>query len=348
MNPLVRPHLRDLAGYVPGEQPAGGGIVKLNTNENPYPPSPRVAEALRSVLPASLGRYPDPAAGIVREAVASGRGIGPENVFVGNGSDEVLALLVRLVLDPGDLMATPEPTYSLYPVLAAIQSARLETHPLDDRFELPDSLDRSAARLVIVANPNSPTGIRAPRARLRRLAESVPGLVVIDEAYAEFAQEDCFDLAATHPRVVVVRTLSKAHALAAIRVGYAVGPSWVMDRLLAIKDSYNVDGVAQRLAAAALADRAHLRSAVDRIRATRTRVGAGLKDMGWRMTPSEANFLFARPPRMTAAGAYRALRDRGILVRFFDAPRVRDYLRITIGTDEEMDRFLHAVEEIER
>ena len=348
MNPLVRVHLRDLAGYVPGEQPVRGDVVKLNTNESPYPPSPKVGEVLRSLEPGKLGRYPDPVASIVRDAVAERHGVAPENVFVGNGSDEVLALLVRLVLDPGDLMAIPDPTYSLYPILAALQNARLETHPLDEAFELPDSLDRTRARLVIVANPNSPTGIGAPRERLSRLADAVPGLVIVDEAYAEFAQADCLPLAVNHERVVVVRTLSKAYGLAGIRVGYAVGAPWVIDRLLATKDSFNVDFVAQRLAAAALGDAAYLGSIVGRIRATRDRVVGRLRALGWVVLPSEANFVLARPRRAAAGAAYHALRDRGIFVRFFDASRVRDYLRISVGTDDEMNRFLEAVEEIDR
>ncbi len=343
----IRPHLRDLSGYVPGEQPRDPEVVKLNTNENPYPPSPRVQDVLRSFDASTLRLYPDATAEPVRRAVAGRFGTEPDRVFVGNGSDEILALLTRLFLGPGDRLAVLDPSYSLYPVLARIQDASIEPHVLDGNFALPDSIRATDAPLLMIANPNAPTGSAVAPERILEIAESVRGVVVVDEAYAEFAEADCMEIAGEHPRVMVVRTLSKSHGLAGLRLGYAVGPRPLVERLLAVKDSYNVDAIAQAVAVAALEDPSYTSEVIGRIRRTRDRVAAELRRRGFDVVPSEANFLFARPARMSASGLYNALRARRILVRHFDAPRVREYVRITVGTDREMDAFLRAVEEIE-
>ncbi len=337
-----------MRGYTPGEQPKSRDIVKLNTNENPYPPSPKVAEALAHFDAESLRRYPDPMAVALRKRIAQIHHCAIENVFAGNGSDELLALATRAFVNDGGAIATFDPTYSLYSVLAEIRNVKFRRVKLAKGFAWrrpPASLN---AELFFLTSPNAPTGIQYDKQEVRAFCNAIPGVVLIDEAYVDFADASFMDLA-TEPgnrNVVVTRTLSKSFSLAGLRLGYAVGPADLIDAMYKIKDSYNLDGITQAVALAALNDLPWMRANAKKIRATRARVAKALRDRGWTMTESSTNFLLARPPDGEAERRFQALRAQGIFVRYFPSPPTREYLRISIGTDSDMDRLLSALDEM--
>lgn len=341
----ARKDIQKIAGYTPGEQLSGRRIVKLNTNENPYPPSKKVEEAVRSFPWEELRLYPDPTALPLRKAAAGLYGIPEECIICGNGSDDLLTIGLRTFVGAGEGFAFPEPSYSLYPVLSQLQAARPIPVQLTEEFELPEDAAAQAAgaRLFILARPNAPTGNAFPIDKVRGLCRDFDGVLWIDEAYADFADDNCLGLVKEFPNVVVSRTFSKSYSLAGMRLGIAFGDSGLVSEMNKLKDSYNTDRVSQTAGVAALADQDHLRDSVARIRATRARVSSSLSSMGWRVLPSQANFILGRPSRISARELFRLLRDRGILVRYFPLPRVDEYLRITIGTDGEMDEFLAAV-----
>jgi histidinol-phosphate aminotransferase len=341
----IRESVQALKAYVPGEQPKVAGLVKLNTNENPYPPSPAVARALREFAADRLRLYPDPSCAALREAIAKLNGCGPEQVFVGNGSDEVLRLATRAFTQAGGAIASFEPSYSLYPVLAAAEEVGFRAVRLGADFgwvEPPADLDAS---LFCLANPNAPTGVLAPPERVRAFCERFAGVVLVDEAYVDFAGgSSCVELALELRNVLVSRTVSKSYSLAGLRVGYAVGSAELVGALNKLKDSYNVDALAQAAARAALEDGDWMRDNVRRIVATRERVAAELSKRGFGVVPSSANFLLAEPPAGTsAADLFAELRAKNVLVRYFPGPLTGRHLRITVGTDEEMDLFLAAL-----
>lgn len=342
----IAENIAQMAGYTPGEQPKSRRVVKLNTNENPYPPSPRVAEALAGFDAASLRRYPDPLATALRERIAEIHGTTPERVFVGNGSDEVLALAARCFVRRGGAIAAFTPTYSLYPVLAEIRDVDYREAPLADDFTWrAPQFDGPAPDLFFLTNPNAPTGIAYPADAVRDFARSFDGTILIDEAYADFAGADCMALAtaADNANVIVSRTLSKSFSLAGLRLGYCVGPEPLIGAMFKAKDSYNVDGVAQALALAALSDLDWMRGNAAKIRAERARLSEALAGRGWRLTPSQTNFVFARPPDGNASAIAAGLKGRGIYVRHFNLPGVSDWIRITVGTPEENDALLEAL-----
>jgi histidinol-phosphate aminotransferase len=331
--------------YTPGEQPGPGErVIKLNTNENPYPPSPRVMEAIRAVDPERLRRYPSPMSDDFRAAAARALDLQPEMILAGNGSDEILSLVVRAFLGPGDRLATPAPTYSLYPVLAQMAEVTLAEIPWEAGWQLPlEGLLASGARAVFFANPNAPSGTLVPAARVRALASRFSGMVLVDEAYVDFADETCLPLLSEHPNVVVTRTLSKGYSLAGLRFGWAAAAPATIGQLAKVKDSYNCDALSIAAAVAALEDQDHARQTWRQVRAERTRLGAELARRGWEVIPSAANFLLATCPRGDGQALYTALKSRGILVRFFDRPGLADKLRITVGTREQNDALLAAL-----
>ncbi len=366
---LVRPLVHRLRPYVPGEQPQIKGLIKLNTNENPSPPSPRVLRAIQAAVDGRLRLYPNPTAQALREKLAAFHECEPENIIVGNGSDELLALATRAFVEPashgpGRLRAVSRrdsrstvqffmPSYSLYPVLADIHGARRNPVALANDFGLPtiESLRRSKdwdfrAALTFITTPNAPSGRGYAIAELAALCRAQRGVVVLDEAYVDFAAENALELALKFPHVLVARTFSKAYSLCFLRVGYFVGGSELIAALQKIRDSYNVNGLAQVAALATLDDLPYYRANFRRLRATRERLRAGLARQGFEVLPSQTNFILARPPKFTAQAWLEQLRARKILVRWFDAPAVRDYLRITIGTDAEADVLLRAVSAI--
>ncbi len=343
-----RPAIDALRAYAPGEQPPGGAdVVKLNTNENPYPPSPRALAALGAIDAESLRRYPQPFADAFRRSAAEVLGVDPEWILVGNGSDDLLTMLFRAVTGTGRAVAYPAPTYVLYRTLAAIQGAPALEAPFDEEYTLPvDALADAGAALTIVANPNSPSGTAATIEQLAELAGRAAGVVAVDEAYVAFADGSALDLVRRNDRVIVLRTLSKSHGLAGLRLGFGIAHPDLLSGLAKVKDSYNVDAVAAAVGAAALRDVAYTRETVERIRRTRARLGRALAGRGFRIWPSQANFVLARPAAGDARRLYHGLREHGVLVRYFDEPGLADKLRITVGTEPETTRLLSALADL--
>ena len=345
MSAYIRKSVEELRAYTPGEQPQVEGLIKLNTNENPYPPSPAVVRAVADYAVDALRFYPDPMCAALRERIAAIAGCAAEQVFVGNGSDEVLRLCTRAFTQPGGAVASFDPSYSLYPVLAAAEEAKFRTVPLADGFgwtEPPANLD---ATLFFLANPNAPTGVFYPVETVRAFCKRFKGVVLVDEAYADFSGgRDCLALAKSLPNVMVCRTLSKSFSLAGLRLGYAVGSAELVGALYKLKDSYNVDRMAQTIAFAALGDLPWMQANAKKIAATRERVSGELKKRGFEVVPSASNFLFVAPPAGgSAAELFSGLRAKKILVRYFPGGRTDKYLRVSIGTDAQMDAFLAAL-----
>jgi len=344
---MIRASVQALHAYVPGEQPRDPAVLKLNTNENPYPPAPAVLRALSAYPGENLRRYPDPQCRALRQAIAERHGCGVEQVFVGNGSDEVLALCTRAFVENNGSIGYFDPSYSLYATLAAIRDVETRPVPLGPGFAWAMAPAYEAS-LFFLTHPNAPTGMIYPQDELRAFCERFAGVVVLDEAYADFAQADGMALARQQPNVLAIRTFSKAFSLAGLRVGYAVGAPRLIAALFRIKDSYNLDGLAQTLALAALRDIDAMHENVARIRATRERLTVALRRMGHDVYPSETNFLWVEPTGLTAQALFERLRAERILIRYFPGPRTGACVRITIGTEEETDRLLAALERIER
>lgn len=348
----VRKTVRGMAGYVPGLQPAPGEkLVKLNTNENPFPPSPRVLSALREAVDASLRLYPSPDGRGLREAAAETYGLSPDRVLCANGSDEALAIVMRTFLDQGDAVAWFQPSYSLYPVLAEITGAGREEIPLPRPARREDvarmSVPRPKAKVFLLTTPNAPYGFQFPTEWIRRLLDSYGGIVVADEAYVDFAPESSLPLLADHPNLLVVRTLSKSYSLAGMRAGLVFAHPVLIAEMAKVKDSYNMGRLAQVAAREALRDAEYFRQTRDRILAVRQSFSRRLIGLGFAVLPSDANFVFAVAPSGTTAEAlHRKLLDNGFLVRHFGAPEIADGLRISIGTEEDMNGLAEAVEEI--
>lgn len=366
-NPWIRPLVRSLHPYTPGEQPRIKGLIKLNTNENPYPPSPRVLQAVRAAVDERLRLYPNPTSDRLRAKLARRHGCRPENIIVGNGSDELLAMAVRAFVEPlprsgkrkpgrGDsrrLVQYFTPSYSLYPVLADIHGAAKNPLPLKPRFLLPGVTElrrggrwNFSAALTFITTPNAPSGRGYSTAELERLCRAQRGVVVLDEAYVDFAKENAMKLALRHPHVIVARTFSKAYSLCFQRIGYFVGHPDLIEALQKIRDSYNVNGLGQVAAEAALEDPAYYRANFRRIIAARDKLSLDLTRIGFRVCPSRTNFVLVRPPVFAAKAWLQKLRDKGVLVRWFDQPPVKDYLRITIGTPSEMAALLRVARAI--
>lgn len=343
----IRPTVAAMSGYVPGEQPQDRRYIKLNTNENPYPPSPRVIDTVRDAVSADLRLYPDPLANALRDRAAAVYGLRRDNVLVGNGSDELLSLLVRACISPGDRVVFPHPTYSLYDTLVTIQEGELLHVPYPADFSLPEGLAAARGRLTFVCHPNSPSGSPAAIDTLRALARQLTGVLVIDEAYVDFAETTALPLVHECSNVIVLRTFSKSFSLAGMRIGLAFAAPDVIAELLKLKDSYNVSRLSIVAATAALEDYDWMQANVARIRQTRAALIRGLRERGFAVLPSESNFVLARRPGETQEPRYAALKRKGILVRYFATPELRDALRITVGTDEEIAALLRALDEIE-
>ncbi len=363
---LVRPLVRRLAPYVPGEQPKIKGLIKLNTNENPYPPSPRVLAAVQAAVDGRLRLYPNPTAQPLRETLAKLHCCRPEHIIVGNGSDELLAMAVRAFVEPkvGQASRLPRscskatvqyftPSYSLYPVLAEIHGSARNSVPLRPDFTLPDlnalKQDRRwdvHAALTFVTTPNAPSGRGYSKQELRSLCQGQRGVVVLDEAYVDFADENSLDLALEYSNVIVARTFSKAYSLCFQRVGYFVGHPELISALQKIRDSYNVNCLGQVAAQATLQDLAYYGANFKKIVRTREALRIELEEIGFEVFPSQTNFILVRPPRFTAEQWLAKLRERKILVRWFDLPEVRDYLRITVGTPAEAESLVRAAKKI--
>lgn len=340
-----------LTPYVPGEQPKLANLVKLNTNESPYGPSPRVLDAVRAEVADTLRLYPDPGSDRLRAGIAALHGIAADQVFVGNGSDEVLAHAFLALLKHERPIQFPDITYNFYPVYCGLYEIAYRQIPLTESFEIRVDDYRSPNGGVIFPNPNAPTGRLLALAEIERLLDGNPdSVVVIDEAYIDFGGESAVSLVARYPQLLVTRTLSKSHALAGLRVGYAIGQAHLIEALNRVKDSFNsypLDRLAQAGALASIEDRAYFESLCVRIMASRSRLAAGMAEMGFEVLPSAANFIFARHPSHGGAELAAALRERGIIVRHFKSPaRIAPFLRITVGTDAQIDALLAALKAI--
>ena len=336
--------MRAVAPYVPGEQPgAGRRVIKLNTNENPYPPAPGVLAALARAVNEEVRLYPDPDATALRARAAEVYGVGADHILAGNGSDELLALLVRATIDPGDRVAFPVPTYSLYDTMVELQGGDAVRVPFPPDFSIPAALAAARARVTFLCNPNSPSGTLVPIADVEALAREITGILVLDEAYVDFAREHALGLVERYSHVLVLRTLSKSFSLAGLRVGLAFGHPDLLRGLRTVKDSYNLNRLSQVAAEAALADRAMMEANVARIRTTRAALTAGLERLGYRVLPSEANFVLARHAGVGQGPVARALAARDILVRHFAVAGLDDALRITVGTEAEVGTLLEAL-----
>ena len=338
-----------MEGYTPGEQPgAGDRVVKLNTNENPFPPSDRVMAAIRNVEAEALRRYPNPTADAFRCAAAklhAAAGVSVDMILAGNGSDDVLTIATRTAVGPGGRLAHPDPTYSLYPVLARLQDAHSVAVPWDAEWQLPiDALLATKADAIYLANPNAPSGTFVSPMKVAELARKFPGLLLVDEAYADFADDDCVALVKEHPNVVVSRTLSKAYSLAGLRFGYAIAQPQVIAEMMKVKDSYNCDAIAVAAATAAVEDQAYARAGWERVRSERQRLSAALTELGLDVIPSHANFLLVACPDGRGREMYLGLKQQGILVRYFDKPGLTDKVRITVGQSQENNALLAGIQ----
>ena len=341
--------VHNLSPYVPGEQPKIDGLVKLNTNENPYAPSPHALAAIAATMD-RLRLYPDPSATGLRETIATHYGVAPEEVFVGNGSDEVLAHTFQALLKHDAPLLFPDITYSFYPVYCRLYGVNYETVPLDAGMRVQLADYRRPGSAILLCNPNAPTGIALPRAAIEALVTEHPDqLVVVDEAYVDFGAESAVPLVARHDNLLVIQTLSKSRALAGLRVGFAIGQRSLIEALERVKDSFNsypLDCFAQAGAAAAIKDDEWFQATRARIIASREGLVRGLSELGFEVLPSQANFVFARHPGHRGADLAAKLRARAVLVRHFQKPRIENFLRITVGTDDECGRLLSLLREI--
>jgi histidinol-phosphate aminotransferase len=348
MSRFWSPLVHTLEPYVAGEQPKRADLVKLNTNESPYGPSPKALAAIAAALADTLRLYPDPTALALRQAIAARNGLTPDQVFVGNGSDEVLAHTFLGLLKHERPLAFPDISYSFYPVYCRLYGIDAVTIPLDAAFRIRRD-DYAAARpgAIILPNPNAPTGIALPLDEIRALVAAHPDIpVVIDEAYVDFGADSAVPLIAEFPNVLVIQTFSKSRALAGLRVGFAMGQRPLIDALERVKDSFNsypIDRLALAGAVAAYEDVAWFEASRGKVMASRARLTAALTGLGFEVLPSAANFVFARHAGHSAAALAAALRADGIIVRYFGKPRIADFLRITVGTDAECDRLVSAL-----
>ncbi|MCG3087767.1 histidinol-phosphate transaminase [Sporosarcina cyprini] len=336
--------------YIPGEQLELEGLIKLNTNENPYPPSPAVIQAIQEEMQRNLQRYPSPSADELRDTIAESFGFSKKNIFVGNGSDEVLAFSFMAFFEPGKPILFPDVTYSFYPVYAKLFDISYEQISLKDDFTLPAEQFFQSAGGVILPNPNAPTGLYKELDEIERIVKENEGrVVIIDEAYIDFAPKSAARLVQTYDNLLVVQTMSKSRSLAGLRVGYAIGNEKLIEGLIRIKDSFNsypIDRLALAGAKAAMEDVEYFRKTTAAILRTRERVIKQLQKMNFKVLPSAANFVFIQHDEWEGHAIYEQLKACGILVRHFNAERISDFIRITIGTDEQMDLFLNELSSI--
>ena len=340
------PHIARMQGYVPGEQPQDSELIKLNTNENPYPPSPRVLERIRDACDGNLRRYPDAGAHNVRCRLGELFGVAAEQTLIGNGSDELLNIAVRCFVGPGDKVVYPWPTYSYYDKLVHMQDGRIVKIDFAADFTLPTDLPIEDARLTCIANPNSPSGTLTPVSVIATLAQRTRGILIVDEAYVDFTEGGCAHLIHQHPNVFVVRTMSKSFSLAGMRLGFGFAHADLVAGMWKVKDHYNINTLSLVAAAAALDDIATMQANAKRIRQTRDHLTRQLKTLGFSVWDSAANFVLARIAAPAASWLYEELKQRRILVRYFDQPRLHDCLRISVGTEVETTALIEALAEL--
>jgi histidinol-phosphate aminotransferase len=346
---FVRPEIAAIEGYTPGEQPQAGKFIKLNTNENPYPPSPAVRRAIEEVLQRGLQKYPDPLANAFRTRAAELLGLPSKDwVLCGNGSDDILTICTRAFVGQGELLRLPYPSYILYRTLAQLQGARWEEVRFNADWSLPAAFGEPAAglKLVFLPNPNSPTGTMVSRDAVAQFARHLRCPLLVDEAYVDFADFSCVDMVREHENILVTRSLSKSYALAGLRFGYLVAPPQIIRELVKMKDSYNCDSLSIAAATAAIDDQAWLTDNRGKIVATRARLASGLEEMGFDVVPSQANFVWCAHPQRPAKELYEQLKAAHILVRYMNYRGWIDTLRISVGTDEQIEALLGRLKQI--
>jgi len=341
-----RDNIEKAEGYEPGFQPKQTNVLKLNTNENPYPPSPKVTEAIAGISGEQLRRYPDPAGKAFRAAAAEVNGISADCIMCCNGGDELLAMAFQAFCDEKRPVAYPVPTYSLYPVLARLQNCEAIEIPFDGEFNLPAKLAGTGAAMTIVCNPNAPSGSFTAVGELATLAGEISGILLIDEAYVDFAEENCAALIKDFDNIILLRSMSKGYSLAGLRFGYAIAQPSLIEGLMKVKDSYNVDAVAIAAATAAIKDQEYFKENVEKVKKARELLTAQLRALKFKAPKSYANFVLAESKGREAREIYNKLVQRNIYVRYFDLPGLSDKLRITVGTEEQNDRLVLALKEI--
>lgn len=337
-----RAEIEAMAGYVPGEQPQAGKFIKLNTNENPYPASAKIPQAIQAVLQRGLNLYPDPMANAFRQRAAAVLGVEPDWILCGNGSDDILTIVTRAFVGQGEALRLPYPSYILYKSLAEIQGAVSEEVPFDPGWTLPDrfAARRDKLKLAFLPNPNSPSGTVIPKQRVLEIAEALPCPLVVDEAYVDFAEENCLDLVKRSDKILVSRSLSKSYALAGLRFGYVVAQPHIIHGLIKVKDSYNCDSLSIAAATAAIDDQAWLADNRAKIIATRKRLTQGMLDLGFQPPASQANFVWNPHPSLPVKPLYERLKASQILVRYMNYAGWGDGLRVSVGSDSQIDACL--------
>jgi histidinol-phosphate aminotransferase len=346
MATYFRPNIAAMTGYLPGEQTQDPGIIKLNTNENPYPPSPKVYAALRKAISGSLRLYPEPLSNSLRTAAAAVYGLKPSNIIAGNGSDELLSMLLRCFVGPGDRVGFPHPTYSLYDTLIEIQEGVRAAVDYPADFSLPSTLAAQNATLTFLCNPNAPSGTLVSLSEIEKLARAVSGILVVDEAYIDFAESEgasSIPLIQWLPNLIVLRTFSKSFSLAGLRIGLAFASKEIIAGLMKVKDSYNLNRLSLVAATAALQDMPWMARNARRIQKSRKKLISALKRVGYEVYPSHANFILARKNGRSLKPVYEELKRRKILVRYFDVAGLQDCVRITIGTPKEVQALINQM-----
>jgi histidinol-phosphate aminotransferase len=341
-----RDNIEKMKGYEPGFQPKSVEVIKLNTNENPYLPSPQAVEVLSRINVEQLRRYPDPLGTAFRKAAAEIHGVSPENIMCCNGGDELLTIAFRAFCDENRPVAYPVPTYSLYPVLANLQNCKAFEVPFDHEFNLPAELTRTGAALTIVCNPNAPSGSFVSGGEMASLADELSGVLLIDEAYVDFADENCAGLVKNFDNVIILRSMSKGYGLAGLRFGYAIAQADLISGLMKVKDSYNVDAVAIAVATATIKDQEYFRQTTGKVKKARDLLTEQLRALKFEVPRSYSNFVLAETKQCPAKEIYDRLVKRNIYVRYFDVPGLENKLRITVGTDEQNDKVILALKEI--
>jgi len=341
-----RKNIEKVKGYEPGFQPKETDVIKLNTNENPYPPSPAVMKTLAEINVERLRRYPDPLGDKFRQAAAEVNGVQPENIMCCNGGDDLLTIAFRAFCDENRPVAYPVPTYSLYPVLAKLQNCKAIEVPFDNEFNLPAGLASTNEALTVVCNPNAPSGSFVSVDELASLADELSGVLLIDEAYVDFAEANCTGLVKEFDNVIILRSMSKGYSLAGIRFGYAIAQPDLIAGLMKVKDSYNVDAVAVAVATAAIKDQKYFSETAEKVKKTRGLLVEQLRDLGFEVVESCANFVLAESKNHKAGKIYDKLVQRKIYVRYFNLPGLDDKLRISVGTDRQNDKLISALKEI--
>ncbi|UCE99721.1 MAG: histidinol-phosphate transaminase [Planctomycetota bacterium] len=341
-----RENIDKCEGYEPGFQPQQKDVVKLNTNENPYPPSPKVLEALAGIGGEQLRRYPDPAGEAFRQAASEVNGVSADYIMCCNGGDELLTIAFRAFCDKKRAVGYPVPTYSLYPVLAKLQNCKAIEIPFDGEFNLPAKLAAAGAALTVVCNPNAPIGSFVGVGELASLADEIRGVLLIDEAYVDFAEDNCAALVKDFDNVIILRSMSKGYSLAGLRFGYAIAQPGLIEGLMKVKDSYNVDTVAITVATAAIKDQEYFKENIEKVKRARESLTEQLRALKFKVAKSYANFVLAESKDRGASEIYNKLVERNIYVRYFNLPQLSDKLRITVGTEEQNDKLISALKEI--